>query len=69
MTGTHSGGLAMGLSRCKPGELIEQSDERNDDLKYNTGDVKGISIQKIFIETNADMSGVSWQRLEILFNR
>lgn len=53
----------MGLSKYRLGELIEQSDERNDDLKYNISDVKGISIQKIFIETKADMSGVSWQRL------
>lgn len=49
----------MGLSKCKLGDLIELCDERNDDLKYNISDVKGISIQKIFIETKADMSGVS----------
>lgn len=49
----------MGLSKYKLGDLIELCDERNDDLKYNISDVKGISIQKIFIETKADMSGVS----------
>ena len=49
----------MGLSKYKLGELIELCDERNDDLEYSISDVKGISIQKIFIETKADMSGVS----------
>ncbi|MDK8328541.1 restriction endonuclease subunit S [Gardnerella vaginalis] len=49
----------MGLSRYKLGELIEQCDERNDKLKYTLKDVKGISIQKIFIETKADMKDVS----------
>ncbi len=49
----------MGLNKYKLGELIKQSDERNDELRYNIHDVKGISIQKNFIETKADMSGVS----------
>lgn len=49
----------MGLSRYKLGELIEQCDARNNELKYTLKDVKGISIQKIFIETKADMKYVS----------
>lgn len=49
----------MGLSKYKLGTLIEQCDERNDNLVYSIDDVKGISIQKVFIETKADMSGVS----------
>lgn len=49
----------MGLSRYKLGELIKQCDVRNDKLKYTLKDVKGISIQKIFIETKADMKDVS----------
>lgn len=49
----------MGLSRYKLGELIEQCDVRNDKLKHTLQDVKGISIQKIFIETKADMKDVS----------
>ncbi|RFT36039.1 type I restriction endonuclease subunit S, partial [Bifidobacteriaceae bacterium NR020] len=56
---TPSGGSVMGLSKYKLGELIEQCDERNDELKYTLEDVKGISIQKIFIETKADMKDVS----------
>ena len=49
----------MGLSKIRLGELIEQCDERNNELKYGLDDVKGISIQKIFIETKADMQDVS----------
>ena len=49
----------MALKSYKLGELIEPSDERNSDGKCGIDDVKGISIQKIFIETKADMAGVS----------
>lgn len=49
----------MGLTRYKLGDLIQLCDARNDDLQYGIEDVKGISIQKIFIETKADMTGVS----------
>lgn len=49
----------MALTKYKLGDLIELSDERNFELQYGIGDVKGISIQKIFIETKADMTGVS----------
>lgn len=55
----HLGGLAMGLTRYKLGDLIQLCDARNYDLQYGIEDVKGISIQKIFIETKADMTGVS----------
>lgn len=52
----------MGLSKLttyKLGDLIELSDDRNSDGVYGIDDVKGISIKKVFIETKADMSGVS----------
>ena len=49
----------MVLTKYKLGELIEQSDERNSDNKFTLDNVKGISIQKIFIETKANMEGVS----------
>lgn len=49
----------MSLTKYKLGDLIGPCDERNGDLKYTIDDVKGISIQKIFIETKADMQGVS----------
>lgn len=49
----------MALTKYKLGELIELCEARNDDLKYGINDVKGISIQKIFIETKANMEDVS----------
>lgn len=49
----------MKLTNYRLGDLLEQSEYRNEDLKYTVNDVKGISIQKVFIETKADMSGVS----------
>lgn len=49
----------MALSKYKLGELIQLEDGRNTNDLYNTKDVKGISIQKKFIETKADMQGVS----------
>ena len=49
----------MGLTNYKLGSLIQFEDERNTEGKYSVKDVKGVSIQKMFIETKADMSGVS----------
>ena len=49
----------MAVKKYKLGDLIEPSEEKNTDLKYGIDDVKGISIQKIFIETKADMTDVS----------
>lgn len=49
----------MGLSRYRLGDLLELCEARNDDLHYGIDDVKGVSIQKIFIDTKANMEGVS----------
>lgn len=49
----------MALSKYKLGDLIQLEDERNSDGKLTLDDVKGISIQKFFIETKADMQDVS----------
>jgi len=49
----------MALTKYKLGDLIRLEDERNHEGKYTLNDVKGISIQKVFIETKADMQGVS----------
>lgn len=49
----------MGLTKYKLGELIQIEDDRNTSGKYTLEDVKGISIQKVFIDTKADMQGVS----------
>lgn len=49
----------MASIKYKLGELIRLCDERNSDLSFGLDAVKGISIQKVFIETKADMEGVS----------
>lgn len=40
-------------------DLIEQIDRRNTKGQFGLSSVKGISIQKVFIETKANMDGVS----------
>lgn len=49
----------MALNKYKLGELLELSEEKNASLTYAISNVKGISIKKEFIETKADMDGVS----------
>lgn len=51
----------MGLNKLKLGELIDVVDLRNRDVnnQYKEDDVKGISIDKIFIETRANLKNVS----------
>lgn len=49
----------MALTKYKLGELIQLEDDRNNDGRYTLDNVKGISIQKVFIETKADMKDVS----------
>lgn len=43
----------------KIGNYIEVSDKKNEELYYNVDDVRGISVEKRFIHTKADLSGVS----------
>lgn len=45
------------LSRL--GDLISLNEDKNRDLNYGVFDVKGISINKVFIETKANLKGVS----------
>lgn len=58
----------MTLTRYKLGDLIEQVNIRNKDVdnKYNVDDVRGISNQKIFIETKAKMKGVSLNNYKLV---
>lgn len=48
-----------GVAYYRLGDLIEICDERNTDGKYTLDDVRGISIEKKFIQTKADMKDVS----------
>lgn len=56
----------MGLTRFKLGELIEQCDNRNNDEEYTIDNVRGISTGKEFIETKANMDGVSLSSYKIV---
>ena len=56
----------MGLSKYKLGELIDFTDERNSMGRYSLKDVKGISTDKNFIETKANMDGVSLDSYKVV---
>lgn len=64
----HLGGLAMALIKYKLGNLVEQCDERNNVGIYTVDDVKGISTGKVFIETKANMNGVSLASYKVVNN-
>lgn len=49
----------MALTKYRLGELIKLSDETNSENKYGLSNLKGMSVRKEFIETKADMNGVS----------
>lgn len=49
----------MPSTKYRLGDLIHLEDERNVNGYYSLSDLKGISIQKVFIETKANMEGVS----------
>lgn len=51
--------LDMGLTKYKLKDLLHLEDTRNTESEYSLEDVTGISIQKVFIETKANMEGVS----------
>lgn len=51
--------LRMELDPERIGPYLDLIDERNADLKFCADDVRGISIQKTFIPTKADLTSVS----------
>lgn len=56
----------MALTKCRLGELLQPSDERNLDNKYDLDNIKGISTGKEFIETKANMDGVSLSSYKVV---
>ena len=56
----------MTMKKYKLGELIELTDERNSSGRYSLEDVKGISTEKNFIETKANMDGVSLDSYKVV---
>lgn len=59
----------MALTKYKLGYLIEPCDERNYDGIYTLDDIKGISTGKEFIDTKANMDGVSLSSYKIVKNQ
>lgn len=51
------------------GEYIELCDERNFEEKYTLDDVRGISTEKMFIPTRANMDGVSLKSYKVVHPR
>jgi type I restriction enzyme S subunit len=56
----------MGLTKYKLGGLIEMTDERNYSGRYSLDSVKGISTEKVFIDTKANMDGVSLDSYKVV---
>ena len=54
------------MKKYKLGELVELTDERNSMGRYSLEDVKGISTEKNFIETKANMDGVSLDTYKVV---
>lgn len=56
----------MALSKYKLGELIRLEDERNSQERYTLDDVRGISTNKEFIDTKADLEGVKLSTYKVV---
>lgn len=56
----------MGLIKYKLGELIKQCDNRNSDESLTADYVRGISTNKAFIKTKANMDGVGVKTYKIV---
>lgn len=56
----------MGLTKYKLGQLIELCEERNFEENYTLEDVRGISTEKEFIPTRANMDGVGLASYKIV---
>lgn len=56
----------MKLNKCKLGKYISLCNEKNNNGELTVEDVRGISTQKKFIHTKADMKGVSLKNYKIV---
>ena len=56
----------MALTKYKLGELIESCDVRNYEGIYTLDDIRGISTGKEFIDTKANMDGVSLSSYKVV---
>lgn len=51
---------------CRIGDYISRLDKRNNEQEFNLNNVRGISTDKQFIETKADMNGVSLESYKVV---
>ena len=58
--------LRRKLPHEKLGNYISLCDEKNDNLEYGLDSVRGISIEKKFIDTKANMEGVSLKHYSVV---
>ena len=56
----------MALRKIKLGKYIYQSDEKNSNLELSLENVRGISTQKMFIDTKANMEGVPLKNYKVV---
>lgn len=59
----------MALTKYKLGELITLCTGGNENLQFDENSVKGISINKVFMPTKADLSGVSLANYTVVYPR
>lgn len=57
------------MNTYKIGELVEQIDYRNSNGMYTVDDVRGISTEKVLINTKANLDGVNLKSYKIVANR
>ena len=62
----HLGGLVMGLSKYRLGELIELHTVKNTDLQYGIPDVRGVNNLKQLMPTKADLYGRDLTKFQIV---
>lgn len=65
----HLGGLVMGLTKYKIGDLIELVLETNTELLYGPSDVRGMTITKEIIPTKADVSKADLSKFIVVHPR
>mgnify|MGYP000729230331 FL=1 len=60
---------SSGVKWVRLGDYIEQCDERNRNNQYNIETIKGISTNKLFIDTKANLDGVPLQSYKLVTPR
>lgn len=62
----HSGGLVMGLSKYKFGELLELTNEKNSDGKYGENDAIGVNVDKIILPMRGKISEKDFSKFHLV---